>query len=202
MTAEILQNAICACGSGEESDNSVTSLFWHSSRKPKLSVCFLLTDLDNIYIFNNIFSYGPSVVQDVPPACDAGLSRTQSLVKPCGSSLWRAAEQHFPAFSLPSTATSSWPCVGGSIYLPCFPLQSLQVMGMVASQCCKKQSCRKGSWIFGLKKGGAVCWWVPDEEHCSWTLPLGPHTGNGDFPFPETAFLLVGVPSESHCLSQ
>lgn len=49
-----------------------------------------------------------------------------------------------------------------------------------------------------------LCWVLvgPDEKHCSWTLPLGHHSGNSDFPFPETAFLFVGVPSESHCFSQ
>lgn len=78
----------------------------------------------------------------------------------------------------------------------------LQVMGMSSSQGWKKEACRKESWLFGLEKGSAGCWWVLVRSTalgpCLWAIRLE----MGNFPFPETAFLFVGVPSESHCFSQ
>lgn len=51
-------------------------------------------------------------------------------------------------------------------------------------------------------KGSAGSWWVLVRSSalgpCLWAIRLE----MGNFPFPETAFLSVGVPSESHCFSQ
>lgn len=107
MTAEILQNVVCVCRSGKESDNSGTSVS-DTSHKSRFHVCFLLTNLDNVCFC----------------LWDLNLQAVSASSKACFKQCTLVAG--------PGTKAFRWPCVDGSIYLLYFLLKWLQTIGMIS----------------------------------------------------------------------